>query len=146
MLIDPNARTAVTDDAGENTIYIKAKMDMATETAVSVEFDRLNQRTVRRLQKTYELALLTFNVVAWEGPAFMRKVSNEETGEESLKLVACTPTTIGQLDPDEPLVRKVLEAIDLANAKKSADDDDGSDVGMPTKNGKRPRRRSLKKK
>jgi hypothetical protein len=52
----------------------------------------------------YQLALLTFNVVRWGGPNFNG--------------VLCIEANIERLDPDQPLVVKVLEEIEARNGSK----------------------------
>lgn len=45
----------------------------------------------------YRIALLHINVLDWEGPSFQG--------------VKCTPENIDRLDPDEPLIERVMEEI-----------------------------------
>lgn len=128
MFIDPNARVPISDDEG-NTIFIKAKMDIATDTAVTVEFARINSGTGFRAQKAYELALLYHNIVAWEGPAFKRPVLSKagtpmlKNGAPVTKPIPCTRQAIGSLDPFAPLVARVLAAIDEQNREVLAEPD-----------------------
>lgn len=123
LFIDPNQEVAVSDDDG-STIWIKQRMDFATDAAVTAESARLNRGTDRLMQRPYELALLYHNIVRWEGGLFAD--------------LPCDRKHIGRLDPLHPLVRKVLTAIDEQNvaptepppdrdgAKKKATDDDTS--------------------
>lgn len=104
MFINPNSKIPVehTDDEGQtHTIYVRAKMDVDTLTRVKVEFNELNGSAQRLTLGAYQLALLRHNIVGWEGPAFDG--------------VPCTREHIGRLDPDEPLVQRVLERIDELN-------------------------------
>ena len=58
----------------------------------------------------YQIALLVHNIVGWQGPAFAG--------------VACTPANIERLDPDEPLVAKVIQEIGERNVQEEPEDDD----------------------
>lgn len=125
MFIDPKERVTVTDERG-NTVWIKAKMDVATkhkvEDAVAAIGDDMGTEAVQIHIGSYNTALLIHNIVAWEGPDFM---------DEREKPVPCTPANIRRLDPDEPLVDMVLREINRRNARSQAPDpnsltDDGS--------------------
>jgi hypothetical protein len=104
MFIDPSARIPVADDQG-NIIYIRSKMDVATEGQFRDALVKISGG--RKALKSFQVgraqtALLQLNIVAWEGPRFAG--------------VPCNHTMIGRLDPHEPLVVKVLEEIDTRNA------------------------------
>jgi hypothetical protein len=104
MFIDPGARIPVSDGQG-NTIYIRAKMDVATEGQFKDALVRITggRKAVKSFQVgRAQTALLQLNIVAWEGPRFAG--------------VPCNHTMIGRLDPHEPLVVQVLEEIDRRNA------------------------------
>jgi hypothetical protein len=98
----------------DNTIYIKAKMDYGTKQRVQAAILRITAQDAGRTADVpmdtaaYQIALLTHNVVRWEGPAFAG--------------VACTPANIEALDPDEPLLAAVLAEITARNTR--ADDAD----------------------
>jgi len=47
------------------------------------------------------MALLTHNILGWQGPSFAS--------------VSCTPSNIAMLDQDEPLVGRVLQEINDRN-------------------------------
>lgn len=104
---------AVSDEAG-NTIYVRPKMGKGVEAQVSAEFGRLGGRT----QAAYELCLLAYNVVRWDGPAFV---------DASGKPVAITRANIDRLDPDEPLVRRTISRIAELNTPRM--------VRLPAENG-----------
>ena len=91
-----------------NIIYIKPKMDVRTRNEVIGSGSRVAvQEGVADVNFDvggYQTALLVNNIVRWEGPAFDG--------------VACTPEAIGSLDPDEPLVEKVLDEIARRNPQK----------------------------
>lgn len=118
MIIDPNERVPVSDEQG-NVIYIRPKMDLATRTAALDELLEVDGRdpqnpalrTVR--VGMYNLILLRHNILAWEGPAFRYSDG---------RAIPCTPETIGQLDPDEPLVQRVLAEIDRRNRRPTSPD------------------------
>jgi hypothetical protein len=109
MFINPNDKVAVT--LGENTIYIKAKMDVGTRAAVQDEIkattDGVEELGLAGLG-SYRMALLRHNIVAWEGPAF--------------EGYPCTRANISRLDPDEPLVELVAEEIGKRNAPRESPD------------------------
>lgn len=109
MFIDSQARVPVTLDG--NTIYIKAKMDLATRSAVQDEIaakgagsDEVEVRGIG----SYRMALLVHNIVGWEGPAF--------------EGVTCNRTNIMRLDPEEPLVEAVAAEIGERNKPKESPD------------------------
>lgn len=62
----------------------------------------------------YNLALLEHNVLDWQGPAFLDRQGRK---------VPCTPERVRALNPQMPLVRRVLEEIGERNAPA----DDGAD-------------------
>ena len=94
-----------TDDDPANVIYIKPKMDYATLTKVrsavvgakgagasmEIGFDLA----------AANLALLTNNIVRWSGPDF--------------DSMPCNAENIGRIDPDDPLLDKVLTEINERN-------------------------------
>jgi hypothetical protein len=113
MFIDPSAKVPISDEHG-NTIYIRMKMDVATEGQFKDALVRITGG--RKALKSFmvgkaQTALLQLNIVAWEGPRF--------TG------VPCNHTMIGRLDPHEPLVAKVLQEIDRRNAPPALPDAPG---------------------
>lgn len=90
---------------GDNTIYIKPKMDFGTRNAVigaaaHVDFSDGKPEAGMDIG-SYQTALLELNIVGWSGPAF--------------EGVPCTAVRIRRLDPDEPLVVRVLEEIAARN-------------------------------
>lgn len=123
MFIDPGDRVAVTDEA-DNTVWIKAKMDLATRNRVEdaiAAVDAGDSDAVQLHLGSYNTALLVHNIVAWEGPSFV---------DGKGKPVACTAANIRRLDPDEPLVDMVLREISRRNRRPEA-----PDPNSPTANG-----------
>lgn len=114
MFIDPSARVPVT--LGENTIYIKAKMDAATKAAVQDEIrakgDSAETLEMRGLG-SYRLLLLIHNIVTWEGPDF---------ADAQGRVVPCTRANISRLDPSNPLVELVAERIGELNTEPESPD------------------------
>jgi hypothetical protein len=101
-----DSRPVPISDDGEgdqkHTIFIRPKMDFGTKTLVIEELYSLNEQAEGSIHLgRHRLALMKHNVVAWDGPDF--------TG------VPCTPDTICKLDPDDPLVERVLEEIATRN-------------------------------
>lgn len=88
----------VLTDAKPNVIWIKPKMDVATKGKVTSEMFSMGKGgELEAKLGANETALLLHNVVRWEGPDF--------------DAVPCTPENIRKLDPTEPHVAAVLEAI-----------------------------------
>ncbi len=115
MFVDPNAKIAVTE--GENTIYIRAKMDAGTRAAVLDEIRATgikvrDEAEVRGLG-SYRLLLLVHNIQDWEGPDF-----RDEKGTP----IKCTREQIRRLDPTHPLFAKVAERIGELNAEPESPD------------------------
>jgi hypothetical protein len=111
MFVTPGSRVPVTLDG--NTIYIKSKMDAGTKAAVENEISASRATDLKEMEISklgaYSLALLTYNIVAWEGPAFL-----DEKGVP----VPCNKLNISRLDLDEPLVEMVREEIGQRNRPK----------------------------
>jgi hypothetical protein len=62
----------------------------------------------------YQVALMTHNVLAWQGPSFAG--------------VACTAQNIARLDPAEPLVKRTLqEIVERNTTDEGEDEDEGND-------------------
>lgn len=114
MFVDTKARVPVSLDG--NTIYIKAKMDFGTVAAVQDEIKATGTESAdmqfERLG-SYRMALLTNNIVGWEGPAFL---------DEKGKVIPCTRENIRRLDPQDPLVEMVAAEIGERNRKPEAQD------------------------
>jgi len=129
IFIDPNDRVAVTD--GENTIWIKAKMDEATRAAVHDEIGArgligenvdMEDAQVQGLG-SYRLALLIHNVVGWSGPLF------EEVDKKGRKKpIPCNRFWIRRLDPDNPLTIKARERISELNTTAESPDPNDLDA------------------
>lgn len=121
MFVNPQQQIPVTDDKG-NTIHIKAHMDFADNARIEAAFMQLKlknrqaQNGTARPQETAEtemdidatvaisaqhVALLETCIKGWEGPDFDG--------------VPCTRANIKLLNPNEPLVIKVLERIGEQN-------------------------------
>lgn len=97
--------SAVISDVRPNVIYIRARMDVATDAKVKSELFRLGKdsASVEAHLGANQMALLVHNIVRWEGP--------------DLDGVPCTPETIRTLDPTEPHLALVLEAIAERNKR-----------------------------
>jgi len=109
MFIDPSARVPVR--LGENTIYIRSKMDVRRHAEVQNEVHYVaktgkseGEGEVEFTIGYYELALLVVNIVGWEGPDFEH--------------VPCIRENILQLDPRDPLVELVGDEIGKRNPVK----------------------------
>lgn len=106
------AEAAITPDM--DVIWIRSRMSVAVQQAVqseatSVSTSRVNGRTgtpdVEIDVGVYQIALLRQNILAWQGPSFVG--------------VPCTADAIGDLDPQEPLVERVLQEISDRNTRRS---------------------------
>lgn len=95
----------VVSDRPPNVIYIKAKMDMATDAKVKSELTKIgsDNKTMELRLGDNQLSLLIHNIVRWEGP--------------DLGAAPCTLTNIRALDPTEPHIVLVLEEIARRNAR-----------------------------
>jgi hypothetical protein len=110
MFISPSAKVPVTLDG--NTIYIKAKMDAGTKAAVQNQITAtgvIDKDTELSKLGAYSLALLEYNIVSWEGPAFV---------DGKGMPIPCNKLNIGRLDLDEPLIVLVREQISERNKPK----------------------------
>jgi hypothetical protein len=110
----PTKSVPISDENG-NTIWIKPKMDFGTKSQALDEIARLKQfespdSSLGLMIGSYQRVLMRLNIVSWEGPAF--------AADEGL--IPCVPATIDQLDPDEPLVNKVLAEIQERNKSKKS--------------------------
>lgn len=114
MFVDPNARVPVT--LGENTIYVKAKMDMGTRALLEDEI-RTNGKAVDEAELrglgSYRLLLLVHNIVDWEGPGF---------ADAQGRKVPCSRENIKRLDPNEPICAMVAERIGELNRSPESPD------------------------
>lgn len=88
----------VISDVRPNVIHIRPKMDVATKAKVTSEMFTLGKDNALEARLgSNELALLIHNIVRWEGPDFDG--------------VPCDAAHIRTLDPTEPHIAAVLEAI-----------------------------------
>jgi hypothetical protein len=117
MFINPQETLTVHDDKG-NSIVIKAKMDFADYAKVEAALMQLKLKSgtngsTRPADQaemeidatvTYsaqKMALLKVCIRSWDGPDFVG--------------VVCSEANIARLDPNEPLVEKVLDVINQRN-------------------------------
>ena len=105
-----NTTHPVTDDRG-NVVHIRAKMNFGQRNRLMSLAAKINMRQgdaggadASMDIGAYNNALAVENIVSWSGPDFEN--------------IPCTPETIGQLDPDDPLVEKVLSEINARNLVK----------------------------
>lgn len=106
------AEAAITPDM--DVIWIRSRMSVAVQQAVqseatSVSTNRVNGRSstpdVEIDVGVYQISLLRQNILSWQGPSFAG--------------VPCTADNIGDLDPQEPLVERVLQEISTRNTRRS---------------------------
>lgn len=105
-------RVAVSVD-GENVIHIRGKMDLGTKNRVSGALMEIGAGEDGGVEVSgnlaaYNMTLLEENILGWEGPAFAG--------------IECSPANIARLDPDEPLVERVIEEIARRNPVRQKDE------------------------
>jgi hypothetical protein len=113
-------RVPVSD--GQDTIWILPKMNFAQREQAEDAIRRISASTtaaagVEVNVGAYRIALLRINVVAWEGPGF-----------DGMK---CTPEQVEQLDPDDPLLEKVMQEIAQRNPLGGRKSPTGEAVSTP---------------
>lgn len=117
IFISPSQTLPITD--GENTIHIQSRIDFATYAKIEEGLMKLEMTTkassngqakgddqevtigARYTRSGQSLAVLLECVKGWDGPLFNN--------------VPCTRKNIAMLDPNHPLVKKVLEELDKRN-------------------------------
>lgn len=114
---------------GVNTIYIRPKMGYGIEQKVIGEATKFTQAaksrngakpaspTVEVNIGAYNLALLTNNIMKWEGPEFGP--------------TPCTPENIALLDDSDPLVEMVLKEISDRNKSAKEEEPEHEEEGAP---------------
>jgi hypothetical protein len=126
MFVSDTDRVPVSVD-GANTVYIRPRMSFGIQQKVASAMLRLaDADNEQGMSSSYDLgayqtAMMTHNVVGWEGPAF-----RDERGQA----IPCTPANILRLDPDEPLVKRVLQELTERNTPKAS-----PDPNLPTPTG-----------
>jgi hypothetical protein len=95
----------VISDQPPNVIFIRPKMDFATQKRVGAAGFSLGAAGKPNELDLAEnlIAMLVYNIVGWAGPLFDG--------------VPCTPENIRRLDPDQPVVEKAIEEITRRNTK-----------------------------
>lgn len=125
IFINPSATIPVTD--GQNTIHVRSRIDFQTYAKIEESLMKLEMTTskasqngtakdgddgvtigARYTRSGQSLAVLQECVMGWEGPLF-----SDARGQP----VPCTRKAIAMLDPNHPLVKKVLEELDQRNAQ-----------------------------
>lgn len=105
MFVDTTKVPIALDHDPANVIFIRPKMDFGTKARVLDAIAKVQATdkgaSVGVGMGAYQLALLQHNIVGWEGPAF--------------GAVPCSPEAVARLDPDEPLVARVVEEIATRN-------------------------------
>jgi hypothetical protein len=113
----------VISETQPNVIYIRAKMDVATDAKVKSELVTMgaDNKTVEMRLGENQLALLIHNIVKWDGP--------------DLKDVPCTVANIRALDPTEPHIVLVLDEIARRNARPPSPNPKSAAGSTSAKNG-----------
>ena len=121
-------KVAVSDERG-NIIFIRPKMPLGIKNRVRDEMTQIGANVGANGQATgsvsvslnigaYQIALLKANILGWEGPDF--------------EGMTCNNVNILLLDPDEPLVEKVLR--EISDRNKKAASPVGAEVGAASPN------------
>lgn len=118
---------------GVNVVYIRSKMSLGVRNKVQDAL--LSVGTINGTQAEdvsvqlgkQQSVLLSHNIVAWEGPLFRDDVTQQ--------MMPCIPENILELDPDDPLVEKVLQTISDRNTKKDIVPKEESLIKQPTLDG-----------
>lgn len=122
MFIDPKAKVAVyefddqtvtyTEDGQReepNIIFIRPKMPYGVKQNVISAGSKVSKDgEVGFDGGAWRIALLTNNIVGWQGPKFQTEGGGR---------IPCNAANILLLDPTEPLVVKVIAEIDRRNAE-----------------------------
>jgi len=117
MFVSASERVPVTLD-GSDTIYIKPKLDFGAANRVVSAVTKASATEGGDVSATldmgaYNTALMINSIVGWEGPSFT---------DEAGKPLPCSQYNVLRLDPDEPLVKRVLEEIQARNQAKRTPD------------------------
>ena len=120
--IDPKATVEYKIDE-QNTIWLKAKMDLRTKSAVQRDLlqmrvsDGSSDMAVHFSQMGQWLAVLKHNIVRWHGPRFV---------DEDGKRVPCKAENIDRLDPDANAdwLEAVVDKIDELNTPATVESAD----------------------
>lgn len=154
MFIDPQGTVSITE--GEDTIWVKERMDFITRSKWMDELlqiippntgggrkkrGKVRRKVAQDTDPTDELqglsrvqlgaanmALLKLNIVRWEGPSFT---------DRSGRPIPCTPDKIEQLDPAQPLIKRVVEVLSELNeeAEQLPGEEEGEEADSPLASG-----------
>jgi hypothetical protein len=114
----------VVSDTPPSVVWIRRKMNMEISGKVSSELVKLgDDRQLESHLGANQTALLIYNIVKWEGPLFVETDDDDQPildGHGREKPIPCTPANIRQLDPNDPFIAAVLEAIAVRNKKRES--------------------------
>ena len=121
IFVDPDARVEVWDEAEQNVIYVRQKMDIQTNALVKTELLRLRlnpdemdegqEISATIAVELQQVALLIHNIKQWEGPRFIHPATRE--------VLAVNARHIRMLRPSDPHIRKVLQVIGENNLERT---------------------------
>lgn len=123
-------RVAVTID-GKNVIYIRPKMGTALYERLKGSMAKSVFQNGHGTEVELDIGrantmLLTENILDWEGPDF----------EEDGRKIPCNQVTIGELDPDYPLLERALKEINDRNRRGGEGDGTSPNLPSSKKSGK----------
>lgn len=121
IFVDPDARVEVWDEAEQNVIYVRQKMDIQTNAQVKTELLRLRlnpdeldegqEISATIAVELQQVALLIHNIKHWEGPRFIHPSTREP--------LPVNAKHIRMLRPSDPHIRKVLQTIGENNLERT---------------------------
>ena len=113
---------------GPNTITIRTKMDFGVYSAFMDDLLAISgpKLDITKHIGALNVALMVHNIVGWEGPGFL--------GPDGKTTLPVTPENIRHLDPDDPLVERVLAEVQERNPlfRPSAPPKVDTSVGAPS--------------
>jgi hypothetical protein len=97
------------EDDPQNIIYIKPKMGYGSKKRVESALVYVSDVESHYDLGKYNMVLLRENIISWEGPLFV---------DEQRRPLKYKPDLLENVEPDHPLLDKVLEEINTRNKRK----------------------------
>lgn len=122
---DPSTQPEGTEPP--SVVYIRTKMDMATQAAVTNDLIKIDDdRKVGMDIGANTLILLIHNIKRWSGPLFL---------DEDGQVIPCDAEHIRMLDPFDPFVIKVAQEINDRNKRPKSPNANGADAAGSVSSG-----------
>jgi hypothetical protein len=106
------------EDDPQNIIYIKPKMGYGSKKRVESALVYVSDVESHYDLGKYNMVLLRENIISWEGPLFV---------DEQRRPLKYKPDLLENVEPDHPLLDKVLEEINTRNKRKEEPADEGAE-------------------